>query len=165
MTSKKGSRSSASREKLNEICAAISQTEQTAAKAERRTTARLAAQILNHKTITEFEVIITGLMKSGLFVKLDDGASEGFVPRRTLPNDFYEIVAGGMMLLGRHHGWLFRLGDKLLCRLESIVPVSGDISLSWISGGCKQAETARSLQKKYKGRPKGRHKSAGRRRR
>ena len=26
------------------------------------------------KTITEFEVIITGLMKSGLFVKLDDGA-------------------------------------------------------------------------------------------
>ena len=49
-------------------------------KAERRTTARLAAQILNHKTITEFEVIITGLMKSGLFVKLDDGASEGFVP-------------------------------------------------------------------------------------
>ena len=127
MTGKKGSRSSASREKLNEICAAISQTEQTAAKAERRTTARLAAQILNHKTITEFEVIITGLMKSGLFVKLDDGASEGFVPRRTLPDDFYEIVAGGMMLLGRHHGWLFRLGDKLLAALK-ILPLSAATS-------------------------------------
>ena len=165
MTGKKVSRSSASREKLNEICAAISQTEQAAAKAERRTTARLAAQILNHKTITEFEVIITGLIKSGLFVKLDDGASEGFVPRRTLPDDFYEIVAGGMMLLGRNHGWLFRLGDKLLCRLENIAPVSGDISLSWISGGSQQAETARSLQEKYKRRSKGRHKSARRRRR
>ena len=51
------------------------------------------------------------------------------------------------MLLGRHHGWLFGLGDKLLCRLENIAPVSGDISLSWISGGSQQAETARSFRK------------------
>ena len=156
---------SASQEKFSEICADISQTEQTAAKAERRTTARLAAQILSHKKITELEVIITGLTKSGLFVKLDDGASEGFVPRRSLPDDFYEIVAGGMMLLGRHHGWLFRLGDKLMCRLEDITPASGDITFSWISGGLQQAETAKALQKKYKNRTKGRHKSARRRRR
>lgn len=161
----KGGKLSASQEKFSEICADISQTEQTAAKAERRTTARLAAQILSHKKITELEVIITGLTKSGLFVKLDDGASEGFVPRRSLPDDFYEIVAGGMMLLGRHHGWLFRLGDKLMCRLEDITPASGDITFSWISGGLQQAETAKALQKKYKKRTKGRHKSAGRRRR
>ncbi len=158
-------RSAASWEKLSEICAAISQKEQTATKAERRTTTRLAAQILSLKTITEIEVIITGLTKSGLFVKLDDGASEGFIPRQSLPDDFYEIVAGGMILLGRHHGWLFRLGDKLLCRLEDITPASGDITFSWISGGLQQAETAQALQKKYKRRPKGRHKSAGRRRR
>ena len=163
MVGKKGDRLPANREKLDETCAAISQTEQTAAKAERRTTSRLAAQILSHKTITEFEVIITGLTKSGLFVKLNDGASEGFVPRRTLPDDFYEIVAGGMMLLGRHHGWLFRLGDKLLCRLEKVAPASGEISLSWISGGLQQAETARALQKKYKRRSRGRNKSAVRR--
>ena len=161
----KGSRSPASRKKLGEICAAISVTEQTAAKAERRTTARLAAQILSHKTIKEFEVIITGLTKSGLFVKLDDRASEGFVPRRTLPDDFYEIVAGGMMLCGRHNGWLFRLGDKLLCRLEDITPASGDINLSWISGGIQQADTTRFLQKKDKRRAKWRHKTPGKRRR
>ncbi|MBL82059.1 MAG: ribonuclease R [Rhodospirillaceae bacterium] len=165
LTDNKDGRSSASREKLGEICAAISQTEQTAAKAERRATTRLAAKILSHKTITEFEVIITGLTKSGLFVKLDDGASEGFIPRRTLPDDFYEIVAGGMMLLGRHHGWLFRLGDKLICHLEDIRPASGDITLSWISGGLHKAETARDLQKKFKSRPKGRNKLAGWRRR
>ena len=165
MTGKKGSRLSASREKLGEICAAISKTEQTAAKGETRTTARLAAQNLNHMTNTVYEEIITGLMRSGLFVKLSDVASEGFVPRRTLPHDFYEIVAGGMMLLGRHNGWLFRLGDKLLCHLENIAPVSGDISLSWISGGFQQVETARTLREKNKRRSKGRQKSTGRRRR
>ena len=71
------------RDQLMQICSAISQTEQTAAKAERRTTARLAARILSQKNIKETEVTITGLTKSGLFVKLEDGASEGFVPRRT----------------------------------------------------------------------------------
>ena len=160
----RGSGTSANRNKLGEICAAISQTEQIATKAERRTTARLAAQLLSHKTFSEFEVIITGLTKSGLFVKLEDGASEGFVPGRTLPDDFYKIMAGGMMLLGRHHGWLFRIGDKLLCRLENVVPASGDMSLSWICGGLQQPETAQ-LQKEYKRRPKGRHKSTGHRRR
>jgi ribonuclease R len=165
MAGDNGDRSSASREKLAEICTAISQTEQTAAKAERRTTARFAAQILSYKTITELEVVITGLTKSGLFVKLDDSSSEGFVPRQTLPDDFYEIVAGGMMLLGRHHGWLFRLGDKLMCHLENIVPASGDITLSWVSGGLQQAETTWALQKKFKRRLKGRRKSTTWRRR
>lgn len=153
------------RDRLNEICAAISQTEQTAAKAERRTTARFAARILSQKEIEIFKVTITGLTKSGLFVKLDDGASEGFVPRRTLPDDFYEIVAGGMMLLGRHHGWLFRLGDKLSCRLEDIAQASGDITLSWIEGGEQQPERTPALQKTYKARKRGRRNSPGRRRR
>ena len=153
------------RDQLKEICAAISQTEQTAAKAERRTTARLAARILSQKGIKETEVTITGLTKSGLFVKLDDGASEGFVPRRTLPDDFYETVAGGMMLLGRHHGWLFRLGDKLVCKLEDISPASGDITLSWCEGGERQLSKTRALQKKYKSRSNGRRNSPKRRRR
>ena len=69
------------------------------------------------------------------------------------------------MLLGRHYGWLFRLGDKLLCRLENITPASGDISLSWICGGVQQPETAQFLQKKNKKRAKGQHKATGRRRR
>ena len=97
MAGKKGGRSSA-KGKLNEICAAISQTEQTAAKAERRTTARLAAQILNTRQLQSLGDY-NWSDEVGLFVKLDDGASEGFVPRRTLPDDFYEIVAGGMMLV------------------------------------------------------------------
>lgn len=154
-----------SRDRLKEICAAISQTEQTAAKAERRTTARLAAKILSQKDIKELQVTITGLTKSGLFVKLADGASEGFVPRRTLPDDYYETVAGGMMLLGRHHGWLFRLGDKLTCRLEGISPASGDITLSWCEGGEQELNKTRTLQKKYKSRSKGGRTAPKRRRR
>ena len=154
-----------SRALLKQICAAISQTEQTAAKAERRTTSRLAAKILSHKQIKDVEVTVTGLTKAGLFVKLDDGACEGFVPRRTLPDDFYETVAGGMMLAGRHHGWLFRLGDKLVCRLEEIAPASGDITLSWLNGGdCQPGKTGGS-RKKYNARSKARRGPVKRRRR
>lgn len=155
------------RDQLNDTCAAISQTEQTAAKAERRTTARLAARILSLKDHKQLEVTITGLISSGLFVKLEDGASEGFVPRRTLPDDFYETVAGGMMLLGRNHGWLFRLGDKLICRLEDISPASGDITLSWCEGGEQQSDKTKAIKKKYlgKGRGKGKRMTPRRRRR
>ena len=154
-----------SRDKLEQICVAISQTEQTAAKAERRTTSRLAAKILSNQDIKDVQVTVTGLIKSGLFVRLDDGACEGFVPRRTLPDDFYEVIAGGMMLAGQHNGWLFRLGDKLICRLEEIAPASGDITLSWLDGGETQPDQIRGRQKKHNARSKGRRGSPKRRKR
>ena len=120
---------------LAETCAAISQTEQNAARAERRTTKRLAASLVSHRLNSLIDVTILGVIGAGLFVLLDDRVTEGFVPRRTLPDDYYEIVSGGMMLVGKRSGWQFGVGDTLSCLLTEISAASGDVTLNFRNGG------------------------------
>ena len=120
---------------LAETCAAISQTEQNAARAERRTITRLAASLVSHRLNSLIDVTILGVTHAGLFVLLDDKVTEGFIPRRTLPNDYYEIVSGGMMLSGKRSGWQFSVGDTLSCLLTEISPASGDVTLNFRNGG------------------------------
>lgn len=120
---------------LAETCAAISQTEQNAARAERRTITRLAASLVSHRLNSLIDVTILGITRAGLFVLLDDKVTEGFVPRRTLPDDYYEIVSGGMMLSGKRSGWQFSVGDTLSCLLTEISPASGDVTLNFRNGG------------------------------
>jgi ribonuclease R len=120
---------------LAETCAAISQTEQNAARAERRTITRLAASLVSHRLNSLIDVTILGVTRAGLFVLLDDKVTEGFVPRRTLPDDYYEIVSGGMMLSGKRSGWQFSVGDTLSCLLTEISPASGDVTLNFRNGG------------------------------
>jgi ribonuclease R len=120
---------------LAETCAAISKTEQNAARAERRTTTRLAASLVSHRLNSLIDVTILGVIGAGLFVLLDDRVTEGFVPRRTLPDDYYEIVSGGMMLVGKRSGWQFGVGDTLSCLLTEISAASGDVTLNFRNGG------------------------------
>ena len=120
---------------LAETCAAISQTEQNAARAERRTITRLAASLVSHRLNSLIDVTILGVTRAGLFVLLEDKVTEGFVPRRTLPDDYYEIVSGGMMLSGKRSGWQFSVGDTLSCLLTEISPASGDVTLNFRNGG------------------------------
>ena len=52
-----------------------------------------------------------------------------------MPDDFYLLDKKKMQLTGRHTGRKFRLGDSLQALVNEISIVSGNISLSWISGG------------------------------
>lgn len=126
---------SANRDDIASTCKAITQTEQTATKAERRTLARLAASLLSGRLGENLSVNISGVTKAGLFVVIEEGVAEGFVSRRTLPDDFYKIDNGGMSMTGTNTGWRFSVGDKLDCILANIAPASGDIDLHWRSGG------------------------------
>ncbi len=138
-------------EALSDTCAAISQTEQNAARAERRTTTRLAASLISHRLNSLIDVTILGVTRAGLFVLLDDGVTEGFVPRRTLPDDYYEVISGGMTLKGARSGWHFSVGDSMSCLLSEISPASGDVTLEFRRGGMPEkwqqnARKARSKQ-------------------
>ena len=138
---------------LKKICAQISETEQRAAKAERRMLDRLAARFYTERTGEVFEVRVVGLLKAGLFVQLEGGLVEGFISRRTLPDDRWQVEQGGFVLAGLYSGWRFRLGDKLQAKLLSVSEASGGLELSWRSGGQQEEPTLQSR------RP---HKKAGR---
>ena len=127
--------SEATRADMKKICAQISETEQRAAKAERRVLDRLAAHFYTERTGEVFEVRVVGLLKAGLFVQLEGGLVEGFISRRTLPDDRWQVEQGGFVLVGFYSGWQFRLGDRLQAKLLSVSEASGGLELSWRSGG------------------------------
>lgn len=122
-------------ETLSMRCAAISQTEQIAAKAERRTTDRLIACLYQPQVGRQLEVTITGLTNFGLFASFDDRVAEGFLPFRSLPEDFYELDQGNSRLVGRRHGTIFTLGSHLQAQIASVETASGGILLHYLDGG------------------------------
>ena len=66
---------------------------------------------------------------------MQNGLAEGFIPRRSLPDDRYDIITGGMVLHGQYTGWKFALGDDLQAKLLEITPASGGLLFSWHGGG------------------------------
>ena len=141
-----------SKELIAETCNHISQTEQVAAKAERLAVNRLANIVLSSLLGTEQEVVITGVTVAGLFVSIGNGVAEGFVSRKSLPDDFYILDNKKTQLIGRHTGWRFRLGDILKTMVSEISIVSGNISLSWITGGCEDNSSSQNKRKKVQNR-------------
>ena len=142
-------------EALSQICAQISQTEQIAAKAERRTTDRLVACLYQPQIGRQLEVTISGLTNFGLFASFDDRTAEGFMPFRSLPEDFYELEQGNSRLVGRRKGTVFALGSTITAQIESVEPASGGILLTFLDGGTYDSKV---IAKKHK------HRGAGGRR-
>ena len=122
-------------EQIAEICIHISETEASAAAAERRTIDRFAAALFTKRLRNVVEGVIVGITGFGAFVRLEDGAADGFLPLAGLPDDFYDLDAAGRCLTGRHSGWSFTVGTALKVQVEEVTPISGGILLRWMEGG------------------------------
>ena len=137
-----------SAEQISEICTHISGTEQIAAKAERRTIDRMANIILASYIKSEQTAKIIGITQSGLFASIADGRAEGFISRKSLPDDFYILDDKKTHLTGRYLGWQFMLGQTVQVIVTEISPISGNIALSWRSGGVMTTPTKDKRSKK-----------------
>src|SRR5205814_1920647 len=76
-------------EHLSEVAAQISLTERRAMKAERETADRLIAHFLADRIGATFQGRISGVTRSGLFVKLSDTGADGLIPIRTLGTEYF----------------------------------------------------------------------------
>ena len=74
---------------LGEIAARISAAERRAMTAERETVDRLIAHFLADRIGATFEGRISGVTRAGLFVKLDETGADGFIPARTIGNEYF----------------------------------------------------------------------------
>ena len=61
--------------------------------------------------------------------------ADGFLPIRSLPDDYYVLSDSGMEMTGRHNGVRFRVGDKMDVLVVEVTPVNGGILLAYIDGG------------------------------
>ena len=72
--------------------------------AERETTDRLIAAYLADRVGAEFDARISGVTRSGLFVRLRDTGADGFVPAATIGDDYYRHDEDAHALIGDRTG-------------------------------------------------------------
>lgn len=120
---------------MNEIGAQISAAERRAMAAERETTDRLIAHFLADRIGATFEGRVSGVTRSGLFVKLDETGADGFVPASTLGNEYFRYHEAQHALIGDMSGETHRLGDAATVRLVEAAPVAGALRFELLSAG------------------------------
>src|SRR5213079_61389 len=122
-------------ETLTEVAAQISVTERRAMKAERETADRLIAHFLADRIGATFECRISGVTRAGLFVKLSETGADGFVPARTIGDDYFRYNEARHSLIGDHTGESYRLGDAITVKLVEAAPVAGALRFEILSEG------------------------------
>ena len=124
-------------EELRSIAEHISQMERRAMAAERETVDRLISAHLASHIGAEFAARVSGIAKSGLFVRLRETGADGFIPASSLHDDFYHYVETQYALVGENNGLSYRLGDDVNVRLIEAVPVAGALRFEMLSEGRK----------------------------
>ena len=134
--------------RLEQICENISTCERASMTAERSAIDRFAAAYLSTKLGNEFEGVITGVTRFGLFVELKENGADGIVPMRSLPQDFYVHDEKAHALVGRRSVRGFRLGAPVTVMLKEAGGLTGSTVLQRVGhergGGMPGVQTERS---------------------
>ena len=134
----------------------ISDTERRAMAAERETTDRLiAAHLASHIGAT-FKARISGVTKSGLFVRLAETGADGFIAISTIGPEFFIHDEAHNALIGERSGQIYRLGDRVEVKLVEAIPTAGALRFEMLSEGSKGTHKGRSLKlgkRGHQGRP------------
>jgi ribonuclease R len=115
---------------LAEVSANISATERRAMKAERETSDRLIAHHLADRIGATFDGHISGVTRAGLFVELDETGADGFVPARTIGDEYFRFDEAGRAFTGS--SLTYRLGDPVTVELVEAAPVAGALRFALI---------------------------------
>ncbi|WP_283776539.1 ribonuclease R [Stappia sp. WLB 29] len=144
--------------RLEMIGADVSAAERRAMLAERDTVDRLIALWLADQVGTRFNGRISGVVKSGLFIRLDDTGADGFVPASTIGDDYYHYDESSHSMSGRTTGETYSLGDRVEVRLVEAAPYAGALRFELLSEGHyhkRRSARERTMERNRK------HKSGG----
>jgi ribonuclease R len=120
---------------LEKIAEAVSNTERRAMAAERETADRLIAAYLADRIGARFAARVSGLTRTGLFVRLTDTGADGFVPASSIGHEYFYHDEKRQALIGQETGAAFQLGDPVEVRLVEAVPSAGALRFELLSEG------------------------------
>ncbi|MCF8367653.1 MAG: ribonuclease R [Bacteroidales bacterium] len=103
-----------------EKCKHSSELERKALEAERASTKYKQAEFLLDKVGQEFNGLITGVSKWGIFVELDGNKCEGMISLRYLDDDFYYLDEDNYKVMGAQFGKEYKLGDPIRIKVKKI---------------------------------------------
>ena len=139
--------------RLKETSEHISDTERRAMAAERDAKDRYVAAYLEGRVGAEFGARITGVAKAGLFVTLDETGADGFIPARTIGNDYYMFDEKKKALVNTNNGDTYRFGRKVTVKLVEATPITGGLIFDILTKperGEKPKHNPRGRNQKYR---------------
>ena len=142
---------------LDETAAHISSTERRAMLAERSAKERYLSAFMSTRIGNEFAGHITGVTKSGLFIRLDDTGAEGFSPMSYLGRERFFANEDGMSLTGGTTGKTYRIGQAISVRLLETNPIAGGMLMEPVLQGEAEGTTQRrgSFRRNTQGKKQG----------
>ena len=120
---------------LEKVAEAISGTERRAMAAERETADRLIAAYLADRIGARFAARVSGLTRTGLFVRLNETGADGFVPASSIGHEYFYHDEKRQALIGEETGAAFQLGDPVEVRLVEAIPSAGALRFELLSEG------------------------------
>ncbi|MFQ5624528.1 MAG: ribonuclease R [Paracoccaceae bacterium] len=111
----------------------ISQTERRSMLAERDTTDRYVAAYLADRVGNEFEGVVSGIARFGLFIRLMETGADGLVPISHVGREYFHYDADAQTLTGEKSRRVIGLGMRATVRLAEAVPITGGLLLELLS--------------------------------
>jgi ribonuclease R len=111
---------SASESEYEEKCKHASEMERKAVEAERASIKYKQAEYMSDKIGQEFDGLISGVSKYGIFVEIKSNKCEGMVRLSELEDDFYYLDEENYKVIGHRNGLEFKLGDPIRIRVKHI---------------------------------------------
>jgi len=150
---------------IDETAQSISECERRAVAAERQTLDRLIAGYLADRIGVNFSARVSGVVRTGLFVRLAETGADGFVPASSIGGDFYRHDERRQALVGDRTGMAYKLGDVVEVRLIEAVPSAGALRFEMLSEGAYMASKRKVTKLSSPRKRKGRNRAARRRQR
>jgi len=94
-------------------CQHASEMERRAVDAERASIKYKQVEFMQDKVGKEFDGVVSGLTDWGIYIEIVENKCEGMVSIKSIVDDFYEFNEEEYMIVGRHHGRKFEIGDVL----------------------------------------------------
>ena len=118
---------------LGWICEHSSGMEREADDAQRESEELKLAEYLQRFVGQSFSAIVSGVSQGGLYARLENTA-EGFIPVRTLGDDYFSFDAARYTLTGEETGVRYRLGQRIAVVLFAVDPRVPQIDLRLAQG-------------------------------
>ena len=118
---------------LGWICEHSSGMEHEADDAQRESEELKLAEYLQQFVGQSFSAIVSGVSQGGLYARLENSA-EGFIPVRTLGDDYFSFDATRYTLTGEETGARYRLGQRIAVVLFAVDPRVPQIDLRLAQG-------------------------------
>lgn len=124
--------SAADEETLKAQCLHCSQREKVAEGAERESVKLKQVEYISRHVGGEFEGVISGVTKFGVFVEMNKVLVEGMVHVRDMDDDYYVYDEERYSLVGEYTGKRYRPGDRVAVRVAAANPATRQVDLLFV---------------------------------